>query len=164
MNSKESFELAVTYDEEALRAAGGMLFRRYWRARAPIFGGGIVGLLVCGGLLAYFRLYSMLWWVALLVVANFTTWPYIRWSIRRKLMKNAGKSAQIRLTAADFSTSSDGASLTLPWTRIKFAEEDEQNLYLFVGRTTAFIVPRRGTDPIAIQFARACVSDVPKPA
>ncbi len=67
-------------------------------------------------------------------------------------MKRLGKAVQIRLTQADFTVASQGESHTFPWSRFKSTFTDEENLYLFLTRTAAFVVPKRSLTPEAQQF------------
>ena len=67
-------------------------------------------------------------------------------------MKRLGKAVQIRLTQADFTVASQGESHTFPWSRFKSTFTDEENLYLFLTRKAAFVVPKRSLTPEAQQF------------
>ncbi len=57
------------------------------------------------------------------------------------------------MTPADFTITWDGESHTFPWTRFKSALTDEHNLYLFLTKRTAHVVPTQGVAPAAVQFA-----------
>jgi hypothetical protein len=157
MNAVPTFDLDVTYDDASLRAAARVLFARYWRWMLPWTAGAVASLLLAAILLWYVRLSTLIWFLVIFAVANVCMWGYTRWNIQRRLMKRLSKSAQIRLTATDFSITSAGESHTFPWTRFKSTFNDDHNLYLFLTKTAAFVLPTREVPPEALQFVIAHV-------
>jgi hypothetical protein len=157
MNAVPTFDLAVTYDDASLRAAARVLFARLWRWMLPWTAGAMGSLLLVAILLWYFRQSTLIWYLAAFALANVCMWAYTRWNIQRRLMKRLSKSAQIRLTAIDFSIASAGESHTFPWARFKSTSTDEHNLYLFLTKTAAFVLPIREVPSEALQFVIAHV-------
>jgi hypothetical protein len=147
-----AFDLTITYDDAAVRAAARVLFARFWRRMLPWTAGALLSLLVGAILLWYVQVTAPIWFLVLVVVADGCLWAYTRWNMQRRLMKRLGKSARIRLTTADFTISSEGESHTFPWTRFRSTLADEHNLYLFVSKTAAFVVPTRELPLDARQF------------
>jgi len=157
MNAVPPFDLDVTYDEASLRAAGRVLFARFWRWMLPWTAGGALSLLLGAILLWYVRLPTLIWYLVLLAVGNAGMWAYTRWNLQRRLRRRLSKTAQIRLTAADFSITAAGESHTFPWSRFKSTFTDDHNLYLFLTKTAAFILPTRTVPAEAQRFAIAQV-------
>ena len=153
-----AFDLTVTYDDTSIRAAARVLFARFWRRMLPWTAGALLSLLVGAILLWYVQVTALIWFLLLIVVADAFLWAYTRRNMQRRLMKRLGKSAQIRLTSADFTISSEGESHTFPWTRFRSTLADEHNLYLFVSKTAAFVVPTGKLPPDARQFVLSHVS------
>ena len=146
------FDLTVIYDDTSVRAAARVLFARFWRRMLPWTAGALLSLLVGAILLWYVRLTALIWFLLLFVVADAFLWGYTRWNMQRRLVKRLGKSAHIRLTTADFTISSESESHTFPWTRFRSTLADEHNLYLFVSKTAAFVLPTRELPPDAREF------------
>jgi hypothetical protein len=153
VNAVPPFELTATYDEVSLRAAGRVLFRRYWKSQLPFTASAVLSVFVAAALLWYVRVTWWMWFPSAYLVAVVILWAFTRWNIRRRLMKRLGKSVQVRLTLADFSIISEGESHTFPWARFKSTLIDEHNLYLFITKRAAFVFPTQGLTPEAQQFA-----------
>ena len=154
MGAVPPFEVAGTYDEETIRAAARVLFTRLWMRQLPFTGGAILVVLGTG---------LWLWWyVRMHGLAEFCfaypllfplLWMFSRWSIQQRQMKKLGKAVQVRMTEGDFSIASEGESHTYPWSRFKSTLTDDRNLYLFLTKTSALVVPTQGISRDAVQFA-----------
>ena len=153
MNDAQVFDLTITYDEVALRAAAGVLFWRHWKSKLRMTIGSVVALLFAAGMLIYFRFFSLLWWVGLYLVGLLALWVYVRWATGRRILKLLGKSLKIRMTQIDLSIMSAGESHTYPWTRINSFRLNGEILYLFIARAAAYILPVRQVGKPAIDFA-----------
>jgi hypothetical protein len=147
------FEFTAAYDEASLQAATRILFRRNWKWQLPLTTGVVVGVLGTGVFLWNLRLHGLAWFCFAYPLLFPPLWMLSYWSIRRRLMMRLGKSVEVRMTAADFTIAWDGESHTFPWTRFKSALTDEHNLYLFLTKRTAHVVPTSGATPAAVQFA-----------
>jgi len=113
--------------------------------------GALVSLLVATLLLWYFQT-GFTWVAVLYLVLLAFLWTFTLWTTRRRLIKRLGKAVQIRLMQADFTVASDGESHTFPWSRFKSTFTDEENLYLFLTKRAAFVVPKRSLSPEEQQF------------
>ena len=155
MNGAPAFDFTVTYDAASLRAAVRVLFVRYWRWLLPWTALAALCVIFAVFLLWYVGLSRLIPYVVLYAGACLILWIFTRWNIQRRLMRRLGKSAQIRLTPGDFSISSEGESHTFPWTQFKFSHSDERNLYLFMSKTVAFVLPTSALPDGAQQFVIA---------
>ena len=164
MNDAQVFELIVTYDEGVLRAAARVFFWRNWKSKFRMTIGSVVALIFAAGMLIYFQFFSLLWWVGLYLLAFPLLWVFVRWSTRRRILKLLGRSSKIRMTQVDFSVMSAGESHTFPWSRFSSFQKDGENLYLFIARTAAYILPIRQAGEPAIAFAMARIGSSPDQA
>ena len=153
------FDLTATYDAASLRAAASVLFRRFWVSQLPFTAAAFVSVLVAATLLWYFRVAGLNWLLPAYLALFVALWVFTRWNIQRRLMKRLGKSVNVRLTSTDFSVASDGELHTFPWTRFKSILTDDHNLYLFITKRAAFVVPTTGLPLEAQQFAIARVRE-----
>jgi hypothetical protein len=158
MTDTQAFEAAFKYDETTLRAAADFLFKRDWKAKRLATAVGVAGLFISGALVIYAGVAWLLWWIGLFLLLCLSLWPYSWWSTRRNLLKMLGKSIQIRMTEIDFSISSAGASHTFPWTRFLSAGQDQENSYLFLTRSLAYILPIRHVSEEARDFAMSHIA------
>lgn len=140
--SPQVLELSVTYDAPSLHAAAALMFRKSLRSMLPIASGGLIALLLFT-LWAWLYLHAkfLLWFLALLLVADAVAFAFARRKMERRLLKRLGKTAQIRMTESDVSIMGEGESHTLPWKRFRSVVVDKYNLYLFASRTSAVILP-----------------------
>ena len=104
----------------------------------------VVPVLAAIGLLWYFRLLELLWFPLFLMILFPTLWVISRLRIQRRLMKRVGASIQVRATDSDFTFISEGESHTLPWSRIVSTATDDRNIYLFITKNAALILPKGG--------------------
>jgi YcxB-like protein len=151
------FELTAKYDEACLRAATRVLFRRLVMWQLPLTVAVVLGVIGCAVFLWYLRLRGLAWILVAYPLLFPVLWLFGRWNIQRSLMKRLGKSVHVRMTSEDFSIALEGESHTFPWSRFKSTLTDEHNLYLFIAKRTAFIVPTQGVVPDALEFAIARV-------
>jgi hypothetical protein len=121
----------------------------------PFVAGGLLSLAVGFILYRYFVPGSTLgWWVlSAFVSAQLLGWILSFWNIRHRLLKRTGMAIHVRMTDADFSIAYKGEAHTLPWARFKFALVDDFNLYLFVNKAAALIVPLRDLPASARELA-----------
>ena len=101
----------------------------------------------------YLRMHGLAWFFFLYPLLFPVLWAFSRWAIQQRLMKKLGKAVQVRMTEGDFSIGSEGESHTFPWSRFKFTLADEHNLYLFLTKRSALVVPTQGISSDAVQFA-----------
>ena len=157
-------EATFTYDEASLRVAARTLFRVYWHRMRLWAAGAIVSMLLVVALLWYFRIFDLLWFPLVFLVVNPLLWVWIRRKMGARMMRKLGKSAEIRLTPVDFTIVSGGESHTFPWSRFKSTATDERNLYLFVTKTAAYVLPIQnlsaGIQKFAIAQIPAATGDV----
>jgi hypothetical protein len=157
MSEAQVFDLSITYDEAALRAAAKMLFWRHWKSRLRMNVVSALAILCGAGMFIYLRLFSLLWWIGLYFFLFFALWVYIRWLTERRALKLLGKSSRIRMTQADFSVMAEGDTHTFVWKRFNSFQRDSENFYLFIFRNIAYILPVLQVSESAIDFAKAQV-------
>lgn len=157
MNEAQAFELTIFYDEASLRAAAALLFWRHWKSKWRMNVVVLVAMLCTAGMFIYFGLSSWIWWIGVYFVVMLALWVYIRWATERRILKLLGKTLKIRLAEDDFTINSEGDSHTFVWKRFKSYQLDSENLYIFLGRTLAYILPIRQASEAAIDFAKAHV-------
>ena len=153
MSDAQVFDLAITYDDQTLRAAAKVLFRHNVKAKLRMLTGGAVALLFTAGMCIYLRLYSFLWWIGLYLLAYPALFAYVRWAIGSRLRKLIGTSMEMQMTQSGFSIKSGGELHTFPWTRISSFTKDRDNIYIFLGRSAAYILPIRQAGELAVEFA-----------
>ena len=161
MTTTPPFDFAVTYDSESVRAAAHSLFLMQQRRLLWISLGGLLFcFLTTGGAAWYLHSLWMLWFPSGLLVLNALLPLYSRRAIRRRLERSmTGKSAQIRLSAADFSIVSEGGSHILPWKNFVSTRRDPKNLLLCFPRLGAIVIPMRSAPEGAVEFAEARIRD-----
>ena len=123
----------------------------------PLTAGAILAVLGTALLLWYLRIRGLTWFFVAYPLLFPILWVFSRWNIQQRLMKRLGKSVQVRMTQGDFSIASEGESHTFPWNRFKSTFTDEHNLYLFITKRSALVVPTQGISTDALQFAIARV-------
>ena len=128
-------------------------------SQLPFTSAAFVSILVAAALLWYFRVAGLNWFLPAYLALFAALWVFTRWNIQRRLMKRLGKSVNVRLTSADCSVASDGELHTFPWSRFKSTLTDDHNLYLFITKRAAFVLPTAGLPLEAQQFAIACVRE-----
>jgi len=151
------FEHSATYDEASLDAAARVLFMRLWMWQLPWEVGAILAVLGTATFLWYLRLHGLAWFCVAYPLLFPILWLLSRRRIQRPLMKRLGKAVEVRMTQRDFSIASEGESHTFPWSRFKSTVTDDHNLYLFVTKRSALVVPIQGMSSGALQFASARV-------
>ena len=158
MNVAQVFELHVTYEETELRAAASMLFWRQWKSKLWMNVLSVFGMICISVMFIYLRFFSMLWWVVLYFAVSLILWVYVRWLTERRTLKLLGKSVSVRMSPAEFSVMTEGDTHTFTWKRFKSFQQDGENLYLFIFRTMAYILPIRQVGESAIEFAKTQVA------
>ena len=153
MEAVPPFELTATYDEACLRAATRVLFRRLVMWQLPLTVAVVLGVLGCAVFVWHLHLRGLAWALLAYPLLFPALWLFGRWNIQRSLTKRLGKTVQVRMTSEGFSIALEGESHTFPWSRFKSTFIDEHNLYVFITKRTAFIVPTKGAVPDALQFA-----------
>jgi len=119
----------------------------------PLTVGAILCVLGTGLFLWYLRMYGLAWILFAYPLVFPVLWMFGRWGIQLRLMKKLGKAVQVRMTEGDFSIASEGESHTFPWSRFKSTLTDDHNLYLFLTKRSALVVPTQGVSSEAVQFA-----------
>ena len=154
MGAVPPFEFSGTYDAASLNAATRVLFRRLWLWQLPLTCGAVLVVLGTGlWLWWYLRMHGLAWFCFAYPLLFPVLWMFSRWSIQQRLMKKLSKPVQVRMTEGDFSIASEGESHTYPWSRFRSTDNDDHNLYLFLTKRSALVVPTHGISSDALQFA-----------
>src|SRR5271156_4033487 len=164
MNDAQAFELTIIYDEASLRSAAALLFWRHWKSKWRMNAVTLVAMLCAAGMFIYLGFFSWIWWVGVSLIVMFALWVYIRWATERRVLKLLGKTVKMRLAEDDFTIRSEGDSHTFVWKRFNSYQLDSENLYMFLGRTLAYMLPLRQASEGAIDFAKAHIGVSSDPA
>ena len=77
------------------------------------------------------------------------------WLIRRQAqrwMKTFVGSARVTLSEDDFGIASESGSHAVPWRLFKASQRDSRNLFLFLSKTAAIVIPTKGVSEAAVEF------------
>jgi hypothetical protein len=67
-------------------------------------------------------------------------------------MKAFTGSARVTLSETDFGIASNNGSHVMPWGLFKESYRDSKNLFLFLSKTAAIVIPKKGVPPAAVEF------------
>ena len=159
MAAASSFAFSITYDPDSVRAAAHTLFLMQQRRTLGLSLGSLACcFLTVGGIGLYLHFFWMLWVPLGFLALDIVLRLYLRWAIRRRLERTlSNKSAQIELSEAAFSISSESGSHVLPWRSFKSTRRDAKNLFLCFPRPGAVVVPANAAPTGALEFAEARV-------
>ena len=148
-----AFEFAIVHDADSARAAARVVTMRVWGV-----------LLKMASVLTPLSVVAVIWlarelgdtwlyWVLLLVVVAHAGQAWLIWRQSRRLMKEfMGYSARVTLSENDFGLVSEKGSHVLPWRVFKASQRDSRNLFLFLSKTAAIVIPTKGVSAAAVEF------------
>jgi hypothetical protein len=146
------FQFTIVYDSDSARAAARVVMMRVWgrffKVVAVLFPLSVVGALW----LARKTESSWWYWMLLVLVLAHATQAYLIWAPLRRWTRRLNGSARVMLSDSDFGFASENGSHVLPWTLFNGSLRDSRNVYLFLSKSSAIVVPTKDVSQAALQF------------
>ncbi len=153
-----AFEFTVVYDADAARAAARVITMRTWG-----------GLLKVTAILTPLSVFAVIWlarvagatwfyWVLLPLVVGHAGQLYLIVRQARRLKNTWTGSARVTLSDSDFGIASENGSHVVPWRLFKASQRDSRNVFLFLSKTAAIVIPTKGVSAAAVKFMMDHVS------
>jgi hypothetical protein len=67
-------------------------------------------------------------------------------------MKTFAGSARVTLSEDDLGFASESGSHVVPWRHFKASHRDSRNVFLFLSKTAAIVIPTKGISAAAVEF------------
>ncbi len=147
-----TFQFTITYDEESARAAARLITMRMWG-----------GLLKVTAVLTPLAVVAVIWlarvagatwfyWMLLPLAVGHAGQAWLIWRQSRRWMKMFVGSARVTLSENDFGIASERGSHVVPWSLFKASHRDSRNVFLFLSKTAAVVIPTKGLSAAAVEF------------
>ncbi len=147
-----AFEFTIVYDADSARAAARVITMRMWGR-----------LLKLTAVLTPLSVFAVIWlarvagatwfyWALLPLVVAHAGQAFLIWRQSRQWMKMFVGSARITLSENDVGIASENGSHVVPWRLFKAWHRDSQNVFLFLSKTAAIVIPTKGVSTAAVEF------------
>ena len=147
-----AFEFTIVYDADSARVAARVITMRMWgvllkltAVLTPLSVVAVIWLARQGGA-------TWFYWALLPLLAAHAGQAWLIWRQSQRWMKTFVGSARVTLSESDFCFASENGSHVVPWRLFKASQRDSRNLFLFLSKTAAIVIPTKGVSEAAVQF------------
>ena len=102
--------------------------------------------------LAQVARFTWFYWMLLPLVVGHAGQAWLIWRQSRRWMGTFAGSARVTLSENDLGIVSDNGSHAVPWRLFKASHRDSRNVFLFVSKTAAVVIPTNGVSAAAVEF------------
>lgn len=147
-----AFEFTIVYDADSARAAARVITRRSWGVSLKLTA--LLTTLAVVAVIWLARQNGVTWfyWALLPLVLAHVGQAWLIWRQSQRWMKTFVGSARVTLSENDFGFASASGSHVVPWSLFKASQRDSLNLFLFLSKTAAIVVPTKGVSSAAVEF------------
>ncbi len=147
-----AFEFTIVHDADSARAAARVITMRVWgvilKATSVLTPLSVVAVIW----LAREEEATWFYWALLPLAVAHAGQAWLIWRQSRRWMKTFVGSARVTLSENEFGIASENASHVVPWNLFKASQRDSRNLFLFLSKTAAIVIPTRGVSAAAVEF------------
>ena len=147
-----AFEFTIVYDADSARAAARVITMRMWG-----------GLLKVTAVLTPLSVFAVIWlaqvagftwfyWMLLPLVVGHAGQAWLIWRQSRRWMQTFAGSARVTLSENDFGIATENGVHAVPWRRFNASHRDSRNVFLFLSKTAAIVIPTKGVSAAAVEF------------
>jgi hypothetical protein len=146
------FEFTIVYDADSAKAAVRVIVLRVWGVLVKATAVLTTLCVVAVVWLAREDGAAWFYWALIPLVVAHAGQAWMIWRQSQRLMKKFAGSARVTLSEDSFGFASANGSHVVPWRLFKAAQRDSRNLFLYVSKTAAIVIPTKGVPPAAVQF------------
>jgi len=156
-----AFEFTIVYDADSARAAARVITMRMWGV--PLKFTTVLTTLALVAVIWLVRAAGAIWlWALVPLAVAHAVQAWAMWHQSQRWRKTFVGSARVTLSENDFGIASESGSHAVPWKLFKGSQRDSRNLFLFLSKTAAIVVPTKGVSAAAVEFMIDHVQGTPR--